>query len=348
MDTNILQYSVLRVLYCLFSHQKPQDFSNEEVSSVISISSTAEVSEPSALSVESTPSASFSSFKDHVLHGCEDVWPDFRSYSPPESPVHSAESVVSKELEILPMETDSVFPVETVTYKMDETEPSKLSQPLGGEKADDHLDSWKSPVRHLSLQQKEFYSPEIKLVPMDKKNSERRLSHSNVSPQKRKSLSPKGDLVVKLDDVGNKLTPCRSGGLTMVTGRYTTSGRRILSNYSEQSLAKAATKCMIPTEVKKRRRRNKGSEHSRGNKSAIIDAGKKKKKGRPKNPAGRKKISTLLRYENLKFRDLNTIPRISTRYKVAFTKWCYVFTGALDLINQRLTNQNAFWNSIRS
>ena len=306
--------------------------------SISSTSSTADVSEPSTLSDESPPSASFSSFKDHVMHDCEDVWHDFRSYSPPESPVHSPESVVSKELEILPMETNNVFHAETDTYKMDVTEPSKISQPLGDEKADDRVGSWKSQVSHHPWQQKELYSPEIKLVPVDRKCSERRLSHSNVSPPKRKSLSPKGDLVVKLDDVGNKLTPGRSGGLTMVTGRYTTSGRRILSNYNEKSLAQAASKGTIPTEVKKRRRRNKVGK----------DSGRKKKRGRPRNPAGRKKIDTLLRYENLKFKDLNTIPRISTRYKVAFTKWPYVFTGALDLINQRLTNQNTFWNSIRS
>ena len=317
--------------FSVSSYQKPQDFSNEDVVSISSTSSTAEVSEPSTLSDESTPSA------DQVIRDCKDVWHDFRSYSPPESPVHSAESVVSKELEILPMETDNVFHAETDTYKMDVTEPSKKSQPLGDEKADDHV-GWKSQVRHLSWQQKELYSPEIKLVSVDRKYSERRLSHSNVSPPKRKSLSPKGDLVVKLDDVGNKLTPCRSGGLTIVSGRYTTSGRRILSNYNEKSLAETASKGMIPTEVKKRRGRNKVGK----------DSGRKKKRGRPRNPAGRKKINALLRYENLKFKDLNTIPRISTRYKVAFTKWPYVFTGALDLINQRLTNQNAFWNSIRS
>lgn len=303
-------------------YQEPQDFSNEDVVSISSTSSTAEVSEPSTLSDESTPSA------DHVMRDCKDVWHDFRSYSPPESPVHSAESVVSKELEILPMETDNVFRAEKDMYKMDVTEPSKKSQPLGDEKADDHV-GWKSQARHLSWQQKEPYSPEIKLVSVDRKYSERRLSHS---------LSPKGDLVVKLDDVGNKLTPCRSGGLTIVTGRYTTSGRRILSNYNEKSLAETASKGRIPTEVKKRRGRNKVGR----------DSGRKKKRGRSRNPAGRKKIDALLRYENLKFKDLNTIPRISTRYKVAFTKWPYVFTGALDLINQRLTNQNAFWNAIRS
>ena len=342
-----------------FALQKPRDFSYEDISTVTSSSSTADASEQGTLSDECTLSAlsdteGFTSFKDHVMFGCEDIWPDFNSYSPPESPVpQNTDTVVSEDLKILPtgkflnMDVDTMIPLKT-----DMT--SNKSQHAKCKKTDGLLRSRKSEVRRLSTGQSGLLSPKVKLVPLDRnglKHSERRLLYSNVSPLKRKSLSPKGNVVVKLSDIGDRLKPCSSGGFTVVkSGRYTTSGRRI-PNYSEKSLAKSAMKATVVPEVKKRKARKKVSKSYRHGVDDDVEyhpgqKGKKQKQ-KPKNPAGRMK-ETLLRYDNLRFKELNTIPRMSTRYKVAFTKWPYVFSGALDLINQRISNQNTFWNSIRS
>jgi len=343
--------------YFMRTNLKPKDFYCEDLSSVTSSLSTADTSEQRPLSDESTPSTDFTSFKDHVMYGCEDVWPDFNSYSPPESPAQNNETAVSEELEIrpertkqfLPVEADSIVSLETGTFEMDTEDSRRICDTNG------LLYSLKSEARRPSTESNLLLSPEIKLIPLDKnsyKHNERRLSYPIVSPLKRKSLSPKGELVVKISDLGDKLKPSSSGGLTVINsvkpGRCTTSGRRILANYSEKSLAKSAIKGALPTEVKKRKARKCGGGNESANDANYKPGQKSKKRKRnPKNPA-RCKTNVLLRYENLKFKELNTIPRISTRYKVAFTKWPYVFSGALDLINQRLTNQNAFWDSIRS
>ena len=88
----------------------------------------------------------------------------------------------------------------------------------------------------------------------------------------------------------------------------------------------------------------KGLPHGTGGLVSDLEhrSGKQgKKRKRPNENSAGKKKSLLSRYENLKFSELNTVPRMYVRYKVAFTKWPYVFSGALDLINQRLASQNA-------
>ena len=298
---------------------------------------------------ESTHSIGFASFKDHVMYGCADVWPDFNSYSPPESPdPQNTETVTSKQFKrVLPMEGETRVPLETEVFtKMNFKEPSGLTK------------SEKCKTRHLSMGQNGLLSPEIKLVPLDinvNRCYERQSSYSNASPSKRKSLSPKGDLVVKLNDVGDCLKPSANGGLTIANsvkaGRYTTSGRRILANYSEKSLAESVMKGALSTKGKKCKRKNKVVKccvHHKGKQCACNVENQPGRKKKRKNPSEVKRNAAFLRYDNLKFKELNTIPRITTRYKVAFTKWPYVFSSALDLINQRLSNQNAFWNSIRS
>ena len=332
-------------------HQKLAEFSSEDLCTVTSSSSIADVSEPSTLSNESVTSTGFSSLEDHIICGCEEKWPDFSSYSPPESPAQGHENAVSKELDILPIETD-VAAWETGTNQVERKEP-ELSKSIKGEKSSGILGSFKRGVRRLSVEYSELLSPEVKLVPLDRnsyKKCERQLAYSNASPPKRKSLSPKGDIVIRLDDIGDKLKSSRNGGLTILAGRYTTSGRKVLSNYSEKALAKSSMKGVVPTE-RKRRRKNKvtkGSEPGRGNKSAADPDYKPGSRKKMRLPREKKKNDSLSRYEKLEFKKLNTIPRMSVRYKVAFTKWPYVFSGALDLINQRLANQNTFWDSIRS
>ena len=276
----------------------------------------------SVISDESTLSASFSSLKDHSWYGHEEVWPDFDSYSPPESP----EPQRSKNGdEIFLTDSDVVLPME-----------AKISVPL-------------KPCNGL-------LSPKISLSPVlvkGKRGVKRKCFMSSDTPSKRKSLSPKGDLVVKLNDVGDKLERSPTGGLTVATstrtGRYTSFGRRILAvNYSEKSLAKSVMKRTLPTEVKRRKakRTRKCLVHKDQKCTCRVENQRGKPKKGTKKP--RKRDTTLLRYESLPFKELNTISRISTRYKVAFSKWPYVFSGALDLINQRISNQNLFWNSIRS
>lgn len=333
-------------------HQKLAEFSSEDSCTVTSTSSTADVSEPSTLANESVMSTGFSSLEDHVICGCEDKWPDFSSYSPPESPVQQNENAVSKELDILPTETDAAA-WETGTNQVDRKEEPELSKSIKGEKSNGILDSLKCGVRCLPIEKTELLSPEVKLVPLDRnsyKKCERQLAYSKASPPKRKCLSSKGDIVIRLVDIGDKLKPRKNGGFTIVSGRYTTSGRKVLSNYSEKALAQSSMKGVVPTE-RKRRRKNKaakGSESGRGHKSVADPDYKPGGKKKKRIPREKKKNDILSRYEKLEFKKLNTIPRMSVRYKVAFTKWPYVFSGALDLINQRISNQNTFWDSIRS
>ena len=275
----------------------------------------------SVISDESTLSASFSSLKDHSLYGHEELWPDFNSYSPPESPEPQSSKNVD---EFFLSDPDVVVPVEAKI--------SVPSKPCNG-----------------------ILSPRISLAPLlikDKRDVKRKCSLSSNTPSKRKSLSPKGDLVVKLNDVGDKLERSPTGGHTIATstrtGRYTSFGRRILAvNYSEKSLAKSVMKRTLPTEVKKRKA--KKTRKCLLHKDQKCTCHVENHRGKPKKTTSKpRKRDTLLRYESLPFKELNTISRISTRYKVAFSKWPYVFSGALDLINQRISNQNSFWNSIRS
>ena len=271
----------------------------------------------------------FTSFSDHVMYDCEDVWPDLHCYSPPESPdTHQIETTALKEFS---EETSALEDLNTRTQTWTESgKPGTFSYSLHPDK------------EHFTGEQNRLLSPDVKLTPLngkEYKHCKRKMSF-NESGHKRKSISPKGDLVVKVEDVGEKLKPCASGGLTVVTNsatvRYTSSGRKIASNYSEKELAKLSLVRARDTEKKKCKVRSK-----------VLKGSSQARKHRNKKPTG-KRNNPLLSYENLKFSELNTIPRMSMRYKVAFTKWPFVFSGALDLINQRLVSQNAFWDSVRS
>lgn len=318
--------------YYLRNKVKAIDFSYEEVS-ITSSSAASDVSEPSAPSDEIS-SVGFSSSKDLDIYGCEDLWPDIASYSPPESPEQNRECM------------DHVFPMGTDKCQMKAKEHVHVSLPL---KSDLVARSMQSEVKSLPENHSDLLSPEIKLLPLkerDHKQCVERLSVSSVSPPNGKSLSHKVEPVIKLNDVGKKLKPSRNGGLAFVTGRCTSSGRKVLSNYSEKSLAKSVLKQITATKAKKRRKRKK---FAKGSASASVADNKHGGKSdiKLRNPAGRMKANVMSRYENLQFKELNTISRMSMRYKVAFTKWPFVFSGALDLINQRLANQNAFWDAIR-
>ena len=279
----------------------------------------------------------FASISDHVMYGCEDVWPDLHCYSPPESP--DTEQIENTTLKQFSEETSELEDLNTRTQTWTESGNSlELSLP-GTLSYSLHSDK-----EHFTGEQNRPLSPEVQLVPLDEKEykqCERKMSFSE-SDYKRKSISPKGDLVVKIEDVKEKLKPCASGGLTVVTNsakvRYTSSGRKIANNYSEKELANLSLVRARDAEKKKKKRKAR-SKVPRGSTQARKHANK--------NPSG-KRNNPLLLYENLKFSELNTIPRMSVRYRVAFAKWPYVFSAALDLINQRLASQNVFWDSVRS
>lgn len=314
--------SYIYLVIFIFSHQKPQDFSYEEVS-VTSNLSTTNASEQEI--DESRNPSGFASFSDHVMYGCEDMWPDLHCYSPPESPgPQKTETTVLKEF------CEDTNALEDPIARTQIEESGKPGRFLYSRHSD------------VTAEQNRLLSPKVKLVPRDGKEYQqyKRRMPFNESGCKRKSLSPKGNLVVKVEDLREKLKPCASGGLTVVTNsakeRYTSSGRRIANNYSEKELAKLSMVHALNAEKKKCKVRRK------------VPKGSPQVRKRPnKNPTG-KRHNCLRRYENLKFSELNTVPRMSVRYKVAFTKWPYVFSGALDLINQRLVSQNAFWDSVRS
>lgn len=297
---------------------------------------------------QSTYSSGFASFSDHIMYGCEDMWPDLQSYSPPESPD--------------PQKTEAIVSEDFSKGTSEIEDPNARIQPANSEVPGGFLYPTRSDIRRFSVEQNGLCYPEIKLVPLEGNNcnshNENVTFPSSESACKRRSLSTKGNLLVKIEDVGEKLKPCASGGLTVVTNsakeRYTSSGRRIANSYSEKSLAKLSMTRALNAQVKKRKVRSKvvkGPPHLGG--TGVVNdlehlSGKQgKKRKRPNKNAARRK-NLLSRYENLKFSELNTVPRMSVRYKVAFTKWPYVFSGALDLINQRLSSQNAFWDSLRS
>ena len=313
----------LILYFYFFSHQKPQDFSFEEVS-VTSNLLTSNASEQER--DENRNPSGFASFSDHVMYGCEDMWPDLHCYSPPESP--EPQQIETAALNEFCEETSGLEDLNTRTQTWtDSGKPGTVSY---------------SDKECFTGEQNRLLSPKAKLVPPDGEEYEhcKRKMSFNESGCKRKSISPKGDLVVRVEDVGDKLKPCAIGGFTVVTNsakvRYTSSGRRIANNYSEKELAKLSLVRARDAGKKKRKARNK-----------VPKGSTQVRKHANKNPTG-KRNNPFLRYENLKFSELNTIPRMSVRYKVAFTKWPYVFSGALDLINQRLASQNVFWNSVRS
>ena len=193
----------------------------------------------------------------------------------------------------------------------------------------------KSRVGRPTLNHVKLLSPEIKLVP---------LSDSSLSQLEGESSFLKKELVVKLDDVGKCLKKRRNGGFTLVPGRNVASGRKALSNYCEKTLSKSTSKHIFPSATEEQSQ----TKNPRSVCDAEYKRGRKKKIKVRKNLSDRREKYFVARYGNLQFKELNTISRMSSRYKVAFTKWPRVFSGALDLINQRLANQNAFWDTIRS
>lgn len=320
--TDYLEKRTRNHSYGLRNIVKPRDFSYE-VASISSSSSAGDLLEPSTLSDESS-SIGFSSCKD--LDVCDyETWPDLGSYSPPESPVQETESV------------GHYFSLDAETFStVSKRVPS--GSPFKSEISDTFCNSMKSRVRRSTLNHVELLSPEIKLVP---------LSVSSGRQLEGESSSLKKELVVKLYDVGKSLKKRRNGGFTLVPGRCTASGRKALSNYSENVLPKSSSKHIISA-TEKQSHRKKLAKNARSVCDAEYKRDRKKKIKVRKNLSDRREKYFMARYGNLQFKELNTISRMSSRYKVAFTKWPRVFSGALDLINQRLANQNAFWNTIRS
>ena len=107
------------------------------------------------------------------------------------------------------------------------TQPAESEEPAG------FLHSTSSHIRRFSSEQYGILSPEIKLVPLKgnichEHNAKRTLPYNESAKKRKSSISTKGDLLVKIEDVREKLKPCASGGLTVVTSsakeRYTSSG----------------------------------------------------------------------------------------------------------------------------
>lgn len=294
------------------------------MSSISSSSSAGDLFEPSTLSDESL-SIGFSSCKDLDVCGCE-TWPDLDSYSPPESPVQETESTGH----YFSLDAEKVLTVS-------KCDPS--DSPFKSEISDTLCNSMKSRVGRPTLNHVKLLSPEIKLVP---------LSDSSLSQLEGESSFLRKELVVKLDDVGKCLKKRRNGGFTLVPGRNVASGRKALSNYCEKTLSKSTSKHIFPSATEEQSQTKKLPKNPRSVCDAEYKRGRKKKIKVRKNLSDRREKYFVARYGNLQFKELNTISRMSSRYKVAFTKWPRVFSGALDLINQRLANQNAFWDTIRS
>ncbi|XP_031575200.1 uncharacterized protein LOC116308833 [Actinia tenebrosa] len=73
---------------------------------------------------------------------------------------------------------------------------------------------------------------------------------------------------------------------------------------------------------------------------------RKSKSNKTEKPRKKRKLSIPDHYRSYKPCQLSTISHTNMRYRVAFNLWPQKFTGALDRINQRLFNQNSFWNSL--
>lgn len=263
---------------------------------------------------ESVFPSSVVSSNDNAVCGCENLSFDLSSYSPPSSPVSDGnESIILNN-----------FPNE-VEAPNERCLSGKRQKPMNS---------------NTSL-----LSPEIKLVPLHEKAvaaSKKKSSLSNGIVFRRESPNPLGNLVVKVEDIKEKLKPYAGGGFTLCErGRFTNSGRRVVNDYSEKSLVNASVSRTILASPKVKKRKARCTVQN----SSM----KKGKKARLQlRNCAKLKNKAHLKYENLKFSEINTVSRMSVRYKVAFQKWGFVFSGALDLINQRLANQNAFWDSLGS
>lgn len=295
--------------YFLRSNLKQKDISYEEMSVTSIVSRQSDSEQHSGESI--FPSSVVSS-NNNAMSSCEHLSLDLSSYSPPSSPVSDGnESIICNN-----------FP-----HKINAQNEKKLSG-----KSQKPRDS-----------KPRLLSPEVKplhdeLVSPNKKM--RSLSDGTVF--RRESSNPCGNLLVKVEDIRKKLKPCRGGGFTLpARGRLTNSGRRVANDYSEKSLVNASiTSAILATPKVKKRKARRKVQHS---------STRKGKKARPQlRNSGGLKNKAMVKYENLKFSELNTVSRMSVRYSIAFQKWGFVFSGALDLINQRLANQNAFWDSLGS
>ena len=292
-------------------HKKQRDPSHEEMSMTSVVSGQ---SDSRWHLDESVFPSSVVSSNDNAVCGCENLSFDLSSYSPPSSPVSDGnESIILNN-----------FPNE-VEAPNERCLSGKRQKPMNS---------------NTSL-----LSPEIKLVPLHEKAvaaSEKKSSLSSGIVFRRESPNPLGNLVVKVEDIKEKLKPYGGGGFTLCErGRFTNSGRRVVNDYSEKSLVNASVSRTIlaSPKVKKRKARYTVQNSSM----------KKGKKARLQlRNCAKLKNKAHIKYENLKFSEINTVSRMSVRYKVAFQKWGFVFSGALDLINQRLANQNAFWDSLGS
>lgn len=73
-----------------------------------------------------------------------------------------------------------------------------------------------------------------------------------------------------------------------------------------------------------------------GKEKASVGSARKRRK-KPKVPS---------HYQSIKPDQIKTIKHIDMRYRVAFHLWPQRYTSALEKINQRLINQNAFWKTL--
>lgn len=88
---------------------------------------------------------------------------------------------------------------------------------------------------------------------------------------------------------------------------------------------------------------------ARVKKSARVNVkGKRKELKNQLVVTGRpKKTKVPLHYKALKPEQIKTIKHMNMRYRVAFHLWPQRYSSALDKINQRIINQNAFWKSLQ-
>ncbi|EDO32919.1 predicted protein [Nematostella vectensis] len=102
-------------------------------------------------------------------------------------------------------------------------------------------------------------------------------------------------------------------------------------------------------------RRRKTIEQNRKRKASVAEddhQSKRRKLSKSKKEKGEmekrpKKARIPIHYRNYQPWQIKTIPTLKMRYKVSFALWPERYSNALARINQRLTNQNSFWNSIR-
>ena len=297
-------------------------------------------------------SASCSSWIDRTLYKDKCFWlQDGGSYSPLESRESSVKNSTnyfsSQEngcLELRPnkktfdkivrKEHRKIPPVEINTFHDDTPEQStKLEAASTTLDNSEHLRN--ANASHLLKASRGLLTPEIKLVPVD-------IRGKTIVGANRVVHNPKHNLVVKIVDLGNNVHPrskARHSSASQVKEQYTNFGRRI-PNYCEVLLSKGSIQDLpAPDKRQKRKRKSQGRTVIMDTNDSVVKKENKQRKRYSIHLADRKaKIPK--QYKNTKFSEIQAIPGIKMRYRVAFAKWPDVFTGALNTINQRIVSQN--------